>query len=162
MESEPITPFRRHPILSGARQAPTYNRLVAKGIDALVVFAAYVLVGTFSHLLATVLACIWFAGQDSLGNGQSIGKRIMGVKVVDDFTGLFCTLGASFQRNWFFSLGVLCAAFPALWAFLVLIVIPVIVFEIYLMFSLESGTRLGDAVANTLVTEAFEEQPFSG
>ncbi len=155
MDPESAATFRRHSILLGDRQASTYNRFVAKAIDLLLLFAIFVMCRLFSFTAAILVCCGWALIHDSMGDGQSVGKKIMGLRVIDDYTGLPCTASASACRNMPLAIGIWFLAIPLLWALEVILVLPILGFEIYLLFSLPSGTRLGDALANTLVTESL-------
>jgi uncharacterized RDD family membrane protein YckC len=66
---------------------------------------------------------------DGLENGQSIGKKVMKISVVDTRTGVPCTFGQSFIRNVVLMLGIID------WIFI---------------FG-EKRQRLGDKAANTMV-----------
>ena len=117
------------------------SRFLARVIDA--VAAALLLVvpmlasGTgpglatglaFSIGMGAYVAYLLF--QDGLPNGQSIGKRIIGIRVVDRYSGEACGFGRSFVRN----------IFLALFGFIDL-----------LFLSSELRQRLGDRAANTIV-----------
>lgn len=80
-------------------------------------------------LPAIVMFAAYQLFSDGLGNGQSFGKRVVKIAVVDEKTGAPCTFGGSFLRN--------AARFFGLfdWAF---------------MFG-ERRQRLGDKAANTIV-----------
>ena len=45
------------------------------------------------------LAIGYLLFSDGLGNGQSLGKRLVETKVIDSVTGEECTFGQSFLRN---------------------------------------------------------------
>lgn len=147
---------RRSRILVGESTASPYSRVLGRGIDCLVVIAVFYLgnaiipgIGTLSAL---VLACL----QDALGRGQSIGKRLVGLCVVEDAQGLPCSAKDSFLRNFPFAAAVLCNAIPGFWLINLLVVFPVLCVEAYLLFSLDTGTRVGDVLANTRVMESLE------
>jgi uncharacterized RDD family membrane protein YckC len=149
--------YRKTSILSGARQTSVFQRLTAKAIDVLLVTALY-LFGKALWLPVGVLAAASFAAvQDALGDGQSVGKRIIGLRVIDEYTGMGCSLQNSFLRNLPLSLFFVCAPFEILSGMCALLVTPLVVLEIYLLFQVDTGVRLGDVIANTLVVEYFEE-----
>ena len=152
--------LRRHSILFGESQTSAFNRVVAKSIDGLVILTIFFLgkaVWLPLGLLAAFLTC---AFQDGMGSGQSVGKKILGLRVVDDQTGLGCSFFQSFQRNFPFAAGVLFAAVPLLWMFFILGFLPVVALETYLLFQLPTGVRLGDVLGNTLVGELnLDEMP---
>ena len=84
----------------------------------------------FAVIAAGVLwSIVYNLFADGLKDGQSIGKRQLGTRVVDAKTGAPCTYGQSFVRNAFQILG------PLDWIFI---------------FG-EERQRLGDKVAGTVV-----------
>ncbi|MBI4403354.1 MAG: RDD family protein [Deltaproteobacteria bacterium] len=148
---------RRSNIFLGERHTSLFNRLYAKSIDILIIAALFFLGQALWTPLGILAAMTYSITQDAMGSGQSIGKRIIGLRVVDDQTSMPCTIQASCLRNLVFALGVLFGAVQWLWLLLILIVIPLIALETYLILSIDSGVRLGDVIANTLVVERMEE-----
>ncbi len=108
--------------------------------------------------LGIILATLLCSFQDSFGVGQSIGKKIIGLRVIDDVSGASCSLENSFFRNLPFALILFFSGFPVLWGLSLILVVPTILLEIYLVYSLDTGVRVGDIMGNTLVTEYHEEQ----
>lgn len=151
--------FRRTNILLGERQTSLFSRLAAKSIDALVLVVVYLLGHTISITLGVFLAATFSAFQDGLGAGQSIGKRIMGLRVIDDISGVSCSFRNSFLRNFPITLAIFFASLPILWGLLILLILPVFALELYLLLTLDTGVRLGDVLGNTLVVEYLED-PF--
>lgn len=150
---------RRSSILLGERRATLFGRILAKTLDMLVVVAVYFLgeaIWAPFGLGGAVFIC---AVQDALTDGQSVGKRIMGLRVNDDRTGQPCGYRASLVRNLPFVVAVTCAAVPLLWVLAALVALPLMCFETYVVVSLESGVRLGDVMANTIVVEYDESRP---
>ena len=147
---------RRTPVLTGHAECPVMSRYIARAIDSLVITAIYLLLSVIGRPLAIVTAAFYAALQDSFGAGQSIGKRIIGLRVIDDATGLPCSFAASFFRNVPFLLWVVFGSIPTLWGFWVLLALPLVGFEVYLLFVLDSGTRLGDVLGNTRVSERVD------
>lgn len=78
-----------------------------------------------------VVASLYFLLSDGLPNGQSLGKRLLGIRVVDKVTHDSCTFVQSFLRNVTFPLGIFD------W--------------IFIFFG--SHRRLGDFFASTVVVE---------
>ncbi len=147
---------RRTPVLTGVAECPVSSRFIARAIDGLVASAIFLLLSVIGRPLAILTAGIYCALQDSFGAGQSIGKRIIGLRVIDDATGLSCSFGASFFRNVPFLLWVLFGTIPTFWGFWILVALPLVGFEIYLLFVLSSGARLGDVLGNTRVCEQID------
>ena len=148
--------FRRSNILLGDRHTHLFQRLVAKGIDLLIAVAIYYLGCAIWGPLGVFGAVACCALQDGWGVGQSVGKRIIGLRVIEDQTGLPCSFKSSAVRNLPFMAALLFASTPVLWVFFLLIAAPLILVEIYLLISVESGIRLGDVLGNTLVVEYLE------
>lgn len=114
------------------------RRLQAQFIDGIATYAfGYLSFYLLSSLVATQLAgyCGIAAGvaylllADALPNGQSLGKRILGMQVLSQSTLQPCTLQQSFLRNVTFPLGII-DWFP-------------------IFFS--SRRRFGDFIASTIV-----------
>lgn len=119
------------------------SRLAAQLIDGLVVLLLLVfakstgwiafpwsLVGAYSQLLAFALAIAYFLFSDSLPNGQSLGKRLLGIVVVDERSYLNCNPWQSFLRN---------------------ITTPFLSVIDWIFIFFGSRKRLGDMLANTVV-----------
>lgn len=101
------------------------------------------------YILATFLSFIWFAYygllRDSFKNGQSWGKRLLGLRVIELEGNRPCSRGSSFTRNF---LG-LALAFVAV--FLPLIGWTLFFVEPYAVISSKQGQRFGDRWARTQV-----------
>jgi len=150
-------PLRRSLILLGTRHTSLFSRFVAKAIDLLVVVAIFFLGKAFLGSIGIGCAVLFSALQDGFGEGQSIGKRIIGLRVIDDSTGGPCTFLKSFVRNLPFTLALLPMAASFLWGLVSLVTLPLLALEAYLVAALDSGVRLGDVLGNTLVVEYAED-----
>ncbi len=127
-----------------------WERLIAKSIDLVAIMVVLFLTKLIWSFLGVVVSCVICALFDSFGNGQSLGKKILGIRVLERSTLLVCGRKESFYRNipiilmvFLFSVG--------LWFLFWLIAIPLVLFEIILLFTIESGIRFGDVLANTYV-----------
>ena len=113
------------------------NNFPNKRICAFVLDLALVEIVTlpFSDLLGLLVYAIYFLIRDALFNGKSIGKLLVGIKVVD-LDGAKFTLKKSFLRNLIF-------------------LIPVVsyIIEYVAMISSKEGRRLGDLIAKTKVED---------
>jgi len=148
---------RRSSILLGERRTSIFNRIAAKVIDLIVIIAVY-FIGTAIWFPLGVVAAAGLAGIfDSLGIGQSVGKRIIGLRVIEDNSGLACSAFLSVLRNGPVVLAILFSSVPVLWAFAWFLTVPIFCLEVYLLFTVDVGVRLGDVMGNTLVVEHFEE-----
>lgn len=89
--------------------------------------------------LAMLWGLVYTLVRDGFGRGQSWGKKIMGLMVVDITTNEPCTMGKSVLRNViFFALGFVGFSFV----------------EYLIPLFQGKGARLGDMVAKTQVIEA--------
>jgi uncharacterized RDD family membrane protein YckC len=123
-------------------------RLMAKIID-MSVFAMMIFIG---HPFATFLGICYLAVCDFLFQGQSLGKRLMGFKVVDIESGEACSLRQSLLRNLPFWLPLTFFFIP-FWGGVigVLLFLPIVGIEAYLLHHYDSGLRMGDVLADTTV-----------
>lgn len=150
---------RRSPIFLGPIRSTPFHRCVAKGIDLIVITVIFFVGKTIGGPLGPLLAALVAGAQDSWSGGQSIGKKIIGLRALDDETGVSCSALSSCMRNLPLVLVYLFASVPVLWGLSLIAALPFILLEIYLVFTLETGVRLGDIMANTLVVEHFELHP---
>lgn len=148
----------RQGILLGERKTSVFNRLVARGIDLLVAVTILFLGKALWAPLGVFGACVFCAFADGLGEGQSVGKRILGMRVVDAQTGAPCEFGASAVRNLPFVLALILGAIPWLWLFFLVVAAPLIAVELYIVLTVDTGVRLGDVMANTQVMEYADEE----
>ncbi|MCB0406349.1 MAG: RDD family protein [Bdellovibrionales bacterium] len=148
---------RRTSIFLGERHAPLISRVMAKAIDTVIVTAMFFLGAAVWTPFGLVVAVLFAGVQDGMWVGQSIGKRIIGLRVIEDHRGLPCGFRNSLLRNIPFMLAIPFAGIPILWAVFLIAIVPILVLESYLVASLESGTRLGDILGNTLVVEYLDD-----
>lgn len=128
-------------------RASLFLRVLAKSVDLLMMMAAFELVpraGLFAGLIYLLLS-------DGFFEGQSIGKRLLKLRVVHKDTGDQCTFRSAAIRNSPLAVGWFFLLLPWIgWVFFVFIV----VFESLLLLGSKEGTRLGDEISNTRVIEA--------
>ncbi|MDP2689790.1 MAG: RDD family protein [Deltaproteobacteria bacterium] len=134
------------------------ERLLAKFIDFLLVGALF----TFPSFIGPLAAITYIMISDGFKGGQSIGKRIIGLRVISTRgagAAAPCDFKQSIIRNGMF--GGLIVLYFILWP--IPYVGKLIVFlawaaaigaEIMLIYSDESGARFGDRLADTLVVSA--------
>ena len=130
MDSQNATPKLAHP----------GKRFVGQFFDGLIayllwIFAFYLLRNIIGHnvslFIASITGLAYFLFSDALANGQSIGKKLLDIKVIDKETMQPCSLAQSFLRNITFPLGIFD------WVFI--------------FFG--SHRRLGDFIASTIVVK---------
>ena len=136
--------------------ASFFSRFMARTIDLIIVVALYEIIpsiGYFAGLTYLVIA-------DGLFEGMSVGKKLIGLKVVLD-NGSRCGYKESIFRNFPFAVGfILCGIFGAIpligWLLLFVIVIVVLGFESLVIIGSDNGKRLGDEIASTQVVEEIQ------
>ena len=136
---------------AGVAKISTLTRCIAKGIDLGVIIMLSLILppaGAFLGFLYTLT-------HDGLYKGQSLGKYIFQLKVIHLKNDEPCTLRESMIRNATLGVATFFGIIP-FWGWIILIVlgIPLVALEIYLMVTLENGGRLGDVMADTRVVEA--------
>ena len=124
------------------------TRLMAKAIDLFIVL----ILSVFFYPLGLILSVVYMGVADSLQNGQSVGKKFMGFAVISLEDGKPCTVKQSFVRNLPILIPLFLAIIP-IWGalFAALFGLPLIILEVYLLYKLDSGHRLGDVMADTSV-----------
>lgn len=120
-------------------------RILAKAADLGVAGAFWFFIPGVGIVLslAYLLAC------DGLPNGQSPGKRLLGIKAVHVPTRRSCSVAQSFVRNLPLALALALAANP----FLAIAAVPILGFELYLAVTDPRGARIGDVFADTQVID---------
>ncbi len=139
--------FRRKLVNRVENQA-RFARIMAKMIDFSIVFFLIVLFGPPGILLGATYLVL----SDSLFEGQSIGKKIFGFKVIDLETAKPCSLNQSFIRNSFFIFPTLLCLGGFIGVILGFLTFTVsTIFEAHFIKYSSSFKRLGDTLANTTV-----------
>ena len=123
-------------------------RLIAKSIDLFIVL----ILSFFFYPVGIILSIIYVGIADSLQNGQSVGKRFMGLAVISLDDGSPCSVQQSVVRNLPFLVPMIFGILPFWgWIFTLGLGIPLLAIEIYLIYGLDSGNRFGDVMADTTV-----------
>jgi len=140
--------MNRKYLLGSGPQRARLARLLAKGIDlGLVTVLAFI-----AYPWGLAMALGYLAVADSLFDGQSFGKRIVGFRVVSLEDGLPCGMRQSLVRNLPFVLPLGFALVPFWgWILCAMLSLPLIFLELYFLFKLDSAHRLGDVMADTTV-----------
>ena len=135
-------------VLEKAIRVAKLTRLIAKAIDLFIVLCLSV----WFFPLGVVLGVIYMSICDGLNNGQSVGKKFMGFAVKSLEDGTPCSFQQSVIRNLPFTLPLLVTSLPIIgWILGPILGVVLIGFELYLLYNLDSGHRLGDVMADTSV-----------
>ncbi|WP_339844136.1 RDD family protein [uncultured Halopseudomonas sp.] len=132
---EKSLPAPRH-----ARRFSAYllDILICLLVARLIPYAAGLIMGSHAFVLSSYahwVALAYFLLKDSLPNGQSIGKRILGIAVIGTVTYQNCKWWQSALRN-----------------LVLMVLLPV-----EILFVLLNNRRLGDALVSTMVIETKGE-----
>jgi uncharacterized RDD family membrane protein YckC len=140
--------MKRKYFLKKAITKARLSRLLAKSIDLFIVL----ILSVFFHPVGLILAVAYLAVADSLQEGQSVGKKFIGFAVISLEDGRPCTIKQSVIRNLPLLIPLGFAIIP-LWGILISLVLglPLGLLELYFIFKLDSGHRLGDVMADTSV-----------
>lgn len=134
------------------------HRVFAKAIDLALVF----LMALILPPVGALLGFLYSLGGDALRwksmQSQSFGKRVMRLQTVSrvrqgvDGLRKPVTLKEAIYRNAPVGVATFFALIPFWgWMIMVLIGIPLMLMEVYLMLSVDSGHRLGDVIGDTEV-----------
>ena len=132
------------------------ERLLAKFIDFLFVGAFF----TFPSFIGPVAAITYIVISDGLKGGQSIGKRIIGLRVISmSGATLPCNFKQSIMRNGAFGLLIILyfviGPIPYVGKLMVALAwVAAVGAEIMMLYSDETGARFCDRFAGTLVISA--------
>ena len=130
------------------------NRVIARSIDLIIVGALIEIVpkaGFFAGITYLLIA-------DGLFGGMSIGKKLIGLKVVLINSGKPCGYKESILRNFIFAIGLLLFGLlreiPLLgWVFSIIVPVLILSVEGLILLGSENGMRFGDEIAKTRVIE---------
>jgi uncharacterized RDD family membrane protein YckC len=131
-------------------KAALLPRAIARLADVVVSLALSAVAGE----AGVIAGFLYLLIADALFNGQSIGKRISGIKVVHVSTRTSANVVQSVIRNSPFGLAFLFQAVPPVgWFLLVVVGFPLLAFEGYMVYSDHLGIRIGDVFADTQVID---------
>lgn len=143
----------KEPLLSSRNRATPRNRVWAKLFDTIIVLAFTSMISfLFGRFWIWIVPTLLWSGLDRMGRGQSPGKWLLGLHTIETRKGEKVSVYAGFIRNlplivgtwgWYY-LGIeslVIWAFMGLW----------IVMELYFIYNLRSGVRVGDVIAGTRV-----------
>lgn len=146
--------------LPEALRIKVISRIIAKIIDLVIVIAvAAILPYPLGPILGFLYSILADGFRFKMFNGQSVGKKIVGFRVVHLPTGEPASWRDSALRNAPVGVATFFAIIPVWgWLILGLVGIPLMVMEIYLMLSVKAGRRLGDAMGDTEVVPVQEKE----
>jgi uncharacterized RDD family membrane protein YckC len=101
-----------------------------------------------------LLGAIYLLTADGLMYGQSLGKRVFGIRTMVVPRKAPAGYRESVLRNAPFALVVLFYAVPILWLVLFVVGVPILLFEGWMVWSDRLGIRIGDIFADTQVVDA--------
>lgn len=129
------------------KRAGLLLRVFAKILDVVLIAAVAEMIpkaGFYGGLFYLLIS-------DGLFDGRSIGKALLGLRVVSIDGMKQCSVKESVVRNAPFGLGVVLSALPWIgWIFVVLIAVG----EFLILLGSREGMRLGDEIAKTMVIES--------
>ncbi len=135
-------------LLSKSIKKAHWARIYAKLID----FIFFNMISYFFYPLGFLLGLSYLCFADSLNEGQSLGKRLLGMNVISLEDGSPCSPKQSFIRNLPFTVPLFFTLIPFWgWIFSMLLIVPLFSLEMYFLFKLDSAHRLGDVMADTTV-----------
>ena len=138
-----------------SNKADVLHRLLAKLIDALLMGAACLVL----YPVGVMIGATYIVIADGLFEGRSIGKYIIGLRVIRDMDGEEATFTDSFIRNALFGLIVLFGVVPFLrWLLILSVGLLIVLFETYYVVATADGRRVGDLAAGTLVVDVPRKQ----
>ncbi len=142
--------------MAGRREESPYPKadLTLRGLARLVDLALAFALAQAGHELGPLLAVVYLLLADGFMHGQSIGKRIFGVRTMVPSRRVPAGYRESLLRNSPFALVALFYVVPLWWLLLLVAGLPIVGFETYRVVSDRLGVRMGDVLAETQVVDA--------
>jgi len=135
--------------MSEENKAGLLLRTVAKFLDFIIIFAA--LENDFIPKAGFFAGLTYLLIGDGFFNGRSLGKKLLGLRVVSADTQSPCTFRSSILRNSTLGIGLLFIKIP--WfGWMVLAIIAGL--EFIMLLGSSQGMRIGDELAGTIVVES--------
>lgn len=128
--------------------------LTLRGLARLADFALAFVLALTAPQVGPILAAFYLLVADGLMAGQSVGKKIFGVRTVVVPRRAPAGYHESLLRNAPFALVAIFWAVPLLWPMLFVLGLPIVGFETYMLFTDRFGIRIGDIFADTQVVDA--------
>ncbi len=140
------------PLSSRARVS---HRVIAKMIDLMLMM---LLAAVVTYPAGPILGFFYSMASDGMNfgpfRGQSLGKKIMGLQVRHLSSQRPAQIRESLLRNAPVGVVTFFSIIPVWgWLILVLLGVPLMMMEVYLMLSVGNGHRLGDVMGDTEVVQ---------
>lgn len=139
------------------QKSDSIHRLIAKVIDLVIVG----LLCTPQSWAGTLAGAVYILICDGFFDGQSVGKKLIGLKViVDSPTGRrACSFKDSILRNSLFGAGIVLGVIPWIgWFLSALLGLLFWPAEAYFVYADDEGIRIGDILAGTRVLDDVKPQ----
>ncbi len=135
------------------KSSPVLSRVLAKSVDLLLVFTLALLL---PYPLGPLLGFLYSLLADGISwktfHGQSLGKKLLKLQVVQQHSRQPIHYKDSMIRNAPVGVATFFAMIPVWgWLFLGIFGIPLLIMEVYLMLTVQTGHRLGDVMGDTEV-----------
>ncbi len=132
------------------KKADLTHRLLARLIDFLI-GAAFCMV---LFPIGVLMGATYIAIADGLLGGRSLGKRVIGLRVVRAEDGSPITFKDSLVRNSIYAIIYLFYLVPYLrWVMICVVGLLIVAFETYYLIVDPNGYRVGDLAAGTIVID---------
>ncbi len=146
-------------LFQGPKASSPLSRSLARALDVLLAAALYLLLRWIGSFVGAFAAMAYVALQDGLGSGQSFGKRLFELRVVDETTRLPCTVEQSLRRNAVGAITAFLLGFEVTRPLGVILGVAAVGVESYLFLTSGSGIRFGDVYSGTRVVETLAPEP---
>jgi len=130
------------------------NRTVAKGIDIILILIFALILNPIGPIIA-----IFYSLCADGFEGKSIGKRLVGLQTINVIKKTPAGFKESIIRNIPVGIFIFFASIPIFWIILIIFAVPLLLLELYLFWTLESGNRIGDILADTTVIQVKDPYP---
>ncbi len=132
--------------------APPHRRLAAKFFDLLIVI---IIASLSPGAVGPILGLLYILSSDRILRGQSIGKRLMRLRVIPQVKQRTITWIDSVCRNLPAGVATFFALIP-LWGWVVMIVIgfPLLLLEIFRILRVQDARTIGDLMGDTRVIDS--------
>ncbi len=128
--------------------------LTLRGLARLVDFALAFGLTQAGHEVGPVLGVLYLLLADGFMHGQSVGKRLFGVRAMVLPRRVPAGYRESVLRNAPFALVALFSVVPIAWLLVPLVGLPIVAFETWMAWTDRLGVRIGDIFADTQVVDA--------